>query len=179
MKNYLIAQRYARALSESIDANETLDGVLESLEDLAQDYRDHGELRTLLDNPAVNAETREQMLNEVIEAAQFTPVAADFVRVLFRRGRIGLLEETATAFHHEVDRRLRRVTARVTSATALTPEQEQRIQAGLETYTNKTVRLRTSVDPSILGGVVARLDGTVIDGSLQARLERLKQSLMA
>ena len=52
------------------------------------------------------------------------------------------------------------------------------IVASLEKFSGMHVRIENAVDPSILGGIIARIGGTIIDGSVRARIERLKQSLL-
>ena len=67
--------------------------------------------------------------------------------------------------------------AEVRTAVALTPEQESRLAAALEKATGKKVNLKVVVDPSVLGGVVATVGDSVIDGSVRTRLDQVKSRL--
>ena len=82
-------------------------------------------------------------------------------------------------FARHADARLGRITAQVGSAVALSDAQCERISASLAKYSGKEVRIEYAVDPALMGGVTARIGGTVIDGSIRTRIERLKQSLLA
>lgn len=179
MKDHLIAERYAKALAACIEDDGQLDARLATLQDIAEVYHDHPNLSVVLANPAIRRETREKILDEVLALAGTADVVADFVRTLYRRGRIETLPNVATLFGDMVDERMNRISAHVTTAAPLTPEHEQQIQKGLEAYSGKSVYVTTTVDPGIIGGVVVRLDGAIIDGSLRARFERVKQTLLA
>lgn len=177
--NHLVAKRYARGLSEAIPDTADLEEALKSLEDMCDTYGEHPTLRTLLETPAVGATTREKILEEVLNVHEMPLVAKRFVLTLFKRHRINLLREATSAFGVLVDQRLNRVVAHVTTALELSPGQEEKLRAKLSTYSDSTVRLEKKVDKEIIGGVVVRLGGTVLDGSLRAQLNRVKESLLA
>ena len=59
----------------------------------------------------------------------------------------------------------------MTSAVALTPEQEQRLTASLARLYGRTVGLQVTVDPRLLGGLIVQVGDEVIDGSIAHRLE--------
>jgi F-type H+-transporting ATPase subunit delta len=67
--------------------------------------------------------------------------------------------------------------AEVRSAVTLTPEQQERLRAALANATGKNVNLKVVVDPSVLGGLVATVGDTVIDGTVRTRLDQLKSRL--
>ncbi|MGZ4763097.1 MAG: ATP synthase F1 subunit delta [Ilumatobacteraceae bacterium] len=67
--------------------------------------------------------------------------------------------------------------AEVRSAIPLTPDQETRLAAALANATGKQVNLKVVVDPSVLGGLVATVGDTVIDGTVRTRIEQLKSRL--
>ena len=67
--------------------------------------------------------------------------------------------------------------AEVRSAVDLTPDQLDRLRAALANATGGSVRVKVIVDPSVLGGLVATVGDTVIDGTVRTRLEQLKSRL--
>jgi F-type H+-transporting ATPase subunit delta len=71
------------------------------------------------------------------------------------------------------------VRAEVTTALPLTPDRTAQLQKKLADITGRTVQMTTSVDPSIIGGVVTRIGSTVYDGSLATQLAKLKEKLAA
>jgi F-type H+-transporting ATPase subunit delta len=69
------------------------------------------------------------------------------------------------------------VVAEVRSAIPLDEDRRERLAAALSKMTGKKVALKVVVDPTVLGGVVARVGDTVIDGTIRHRLDQLKESL--
>ena len=67
-----------------------------------------------------------------------------------------------------------REVAEVRSAIELSEDQKQRLAAALEASTGKKVELKVIIDPTVLGGLVAQVGDTVIDGSIKTRLQQLK-----
>jgi len=80
-----------------------------------------------------------------------------------------LVQRAASAKHLDV--------AEVRTAVALTDDQQARLKAALENATGKSINLKTVVDPSVVGGVVATIGDTVIDDTVRTRIEQLKSRL--
>ena len=135
------------------------------------------ELVEFLQNPLLQPEAKRSGL-EALFAGRVQPLTINFLRLLVQRRRIGLLPEIARGFLDLLDRRSGLATAQVTSAAALTPEQEERLRERLAAYTGLQIRLDTNVDPGLGGGLVARVDDLVFDGSVGTQLERLRARLM-
>jgi len=70
------------------------------------------------------------------------------------------------------------VRATVTSAAPLSAEKKERLEASLSGMTGKNVQVETVVDPSIIGGIVTRIDSTVYDGSIRMQLAKMRQQLV-
>jgi F-type H+-transporting ATPase subunit delta len=69
------------------------------------------------------------------------------------------------------------VRAEVTTATNLSPERAADIENSLAAVTKRKVSLTTRVDPTVIGGLVARVGGTVYDASVATQLEKMRQRL--
>ena len=179
MRHHLIAERYAKALSSAIDSAEELEEALRALQDFAQVYENHAELKPAIENPSLALEVRKAILDEVVDRSGMPEYACGFIRTLFLRGRISLLPDVIELLDRVVNKRLGRVRAEVTTAVALTESHTERIRKSLSDFARKEVLLSTQVDDSIIGGVVVRMEGAVFDGSLRARLARMKQALLA
>jgi F-type H+-transporting ATPase subunit delta len=101
-----------------------------------------------------------------------------FAVLLVERGRIAFLPMISRAYQELTDLQLGRVRAVVSSARPLDVVTEAEIQRALERRTGKKVLMKTEVDPSLIGGVVARVGGLVLDGSLRTRLDQLGSRLL-
>jgi F-type H+-transporting ATPase subunit delta len=71
------------------------------------------------------------------------------------------------------------IRAEVTTAVALPADRVTALQQGLAHVTGRDVQLETRVDPSIIGGAIARIGSTVYDGSVTRQLEKMKDALIA
>ena len=178
MANTLIAVRYAKGLNDAIEADDAAEAASEGLDDLVAAFSEDGELTTVLSNPALPRTVRAQILYDIFRAVEAPESVTRLVAMLFGRRRLRLLPEVAREYARLVDARVNRTTAQITTATPLTPEQTERVRKGLSTYSGKTVRLTTSVDPDLVGGISVRMEGVVLEGNLKTRLERIKQALV-
>jgi F-type H+-transporting ATPase subunit delta len=179
MSERLIAERYANALDRSIDTNADAEQAVQALHDFADMYESHDELRNMLLSPSIPKSRRLDLLKAVLWECKFDPRVERLIEVAFDRGRISVTPLIAEAFAGHTDARLGRARAHITSAAPLSAEQHARIEQTLRNFSGKEIISTTNTDASLLGGVVARVNGTVIDGSLRARLEHLKQALLA
>lgn len=178
MKNYIIAERYAKALHAWCPAGE-IDALSASLRRLAQAYAENEMLRNVLNSPAVDLAKRVALLEE---AGRSLALDSRVVRLAVRmvaRGRIGMLSIVSFVFSHIGDKRLGRTRAVITSAIPLTSEQEDRLTCALSKWCGKPVLACQELNVDILGGVTVRMDGTVVDASVRTLILRLRERLLS
>ena len=101
------------------------------------------------------------------------------MRLLIAKGRITLLPEVAQQFERLLNQAQNVVVAEVTTAIPLDAAEEARVAQQLSGMTGKEVRIQTRVDPTIQGGLIARIGDRVIDGSVRTRLAMLRRELAA
>jgi F-type H+-transporting ATPase subunit delta len=179
MADYMIAGRYAKALASVIENDEGLEEARDALQAVSQLFATHHDLHSCLANPSIQVEQREQVLDALLEKLGFSGPVKSLIHHLLERGRMDLLDEIACSFTGIVDERMGRVAAHITTALELSSEDKEFLSAQLGSWTDKEVRMHCEVDPEIIGGVIAYLQGTVIDGSLRTRLAQLKETLLA
>jgi len=178
MADLLIAQRYAAALGAAIPDKGGLEPASQALLELSEVFATHHDLHSCLANPAIDVDARMQVLAEALRRMDAPRPVRSLASELLRRGRIALLPEIGEAFRKVVDERLDRLAATVTSAMPLSGTQELLLSERLAKFAGKAVRLRCDVDPELIGGVVARIGGQVIDGSLRTRLANIRNALI-
>jgi F-type H+-transporting ATPase subunit delta len=169
-------QGYATALFEVARAEGNLDEVEDELFRFARSMEASDDLRNALTDEMVPSERRQAIVEDLLghKASATTTSLVSFV-VGSGRGRelpaiiSKLVERAAT----EKDRAV----AEVRSAVALTPDQQDRLAAALANATGKQVLIKVIVDPSVLGGLVATVGDTVIDGTVRTRLDQIKALL--
>jgi F-type H+-transporting ATPase subunit delta len=134
-------------------------------------------LRAVFENPSVSAETRRSVLRDIAEQSGMNPIVRDTLLLVSDRRRLPHLQEIVDAFEWLAEKRAGHVRAEIVTATELSKEYFDGLQRTLEQATGKQVVLTTRVDPSIIGGVVARVGDRVYDGSLQYQLNELRDEL--
>ncbi len=171
------ATKQARALFDVALAQGDPTAVGRDLEGFVSLVDGHADLRRALASPIVPPARKQAVVAAVSEAAGFSPIVASLLRVLAARHELSLVEPLAAAYRARLLQHQRVVEAHVTTAVELSDDRQAALAASLGEATGKTVRLTTSVDPSILGGVVTRIGSVVFDGSVSGSLERLRHGL--
>jgi F-type H+-transporting ATPase subunit delta len=173
-----VARRYAKALFELAVDKGNFEAVGQELENLAHLYAESRELRQTLENPVFKLSQKRKIVEGVLAQVVQSPVVRNFVLLLTERSRIAALPLIARAYQELTDRQLGRVRAVVTSAKPLDMVTEGEIQRALEKRTGKKVVMKSEVDPSLIGGVVARVGDLVLDGSLRTRLASIGNRIL-
>ena len=106
-----------------------------------------------------------------------TPVTRLLV-LLAQDRKLSYLPDLAAAFRERLLAHQNIVRAEVTSAAPLSPEKTKALEDSLSKVTGKKVELSVSIDPELLGGVVAKIGSTVYDGSVKTQLQRMRQDLV-
>lgn len=170
-----IARRYARALFEIAGADFARIG--EQLAMMASALLDDPALARFFQDPTVPKERRRALVEELITKGGFEEVVGNFIRLLDDKGRLAELQVISAAYSELVDQQAGKIRAEVRSAAALPKELADQLEESLSKATQKKVEITSSVDPSLLGGVVAQVGNFVYDGSLRTQLERMHRSL--
>lgn len=108
---------------------------------------------------------------------QLSPLLESFLLLVVEKGREGFIPMMYREFEQLVLDDQNTSVAEVTSALDLTPEECSELQQKLSKLTGRKVILRMQVDPSIVGGLIIKVDGKVLDASLKHRLNALAHTL--
>ena len=175
------AARYARALFDVARQEQAdLEAIHRELTDVVRVVTTHETLMRALSNPAVSIVRKRAVVDALLARAPgMPPMLTKTIRMLADRDRLALLPQIASAFDARLMDFRRVVRAEVITAMELPPDRLASLKDGLARATGREVNLSTRVDPSILGGAVARIGSTVFDGSVTRQLEKLKDSLIA
>lgn len=172
-----VPRRYARALFALGTEDGRFEGYLEELGRVSATVEQSAELRDLWLNPVHGREVRQRSVDVLAEQLGLSPATANLLRLLVERGRLDSLEAIVRAYRELVDAQVGRVRAVVTSAIPLGAESTGHIGEVLARATGRQIVLESRVDAGLLGGVVAQVGSTVLDGSLRTQLARLRQEL--
>lgn len=179
MSNRLVARRYAKALVEIGLKQGSLSALQQELAAVDALVRGHADLERLAAAPLLGPTKKAQAFDQVLAAAGMGETLRRFFVVVAQAARLDLVHEIVAAFDELVDERTGVVNASVASAQPLGSAQTRSLEASLSARTGKTVRLRWSLDPSLLGGIKVQVGSTVFDASLAGQLRQLKTRLLS
>jgi F-type H+-transporting ATPase subunit delta len=129
-------------------------------------------MQSIIASPSVSDDDVITLMTEIAGETMLGD-ATNVLKLLAENNRLRLLGEIAELFESLREEAEQVMTADVTSARPLTPEQEASISAALKKRTGRDVSLNTEVDESLLGGAIIRAGDLIIDGSALGKLNRL------
>lgn len=177
MKQTILARRYAKALFAVGKENESYEAYNDALQGVAGLYASNPEIVDALTNPLYPLDVREKVMAKVIASMEVDKVMGNFLKLLVQKKRAEILPEIAEEFQIMVNEEKNVSHGSIVSAVELSDELQAKVQATLEKLTGKQVVLSTSVDPSLIGGIVAKVGDLVLDGSIRTQLAGLKDSI--
>ena len=168
---------YAAALFEVARAEGAQEVVEDELFKLADVLSQSDELRSTLTDASMPTERRLGIVQELLTMAKATPITTNLVSMVVGAGHArdlpaiinSLVERAASSRKHSV--------AEVRSAVPLDDDQRRRLAKALSKNLGKDVEVKVHVDPSVLGGLSARVGDLVIDGTVRHRLDQLKETI--
>jgi len=170
--------RYARALFDVALKEGDIEQVGRDLAGFAGLVAGNDVLKRVLSNPAVPAARKRAVVEQLLAAAGgISPIVVKLLTLLADRDRLAILPDIAGAYKNRLMEHAKVIRAEVVTAVALPADRVAALQRGLAGATGREVQLETRVDPSIIGGAIARIGSTVYDGSVTRQLEKMKDAL--
>ena len=133
------------------------------------------DFRALLIAPQVSDEAKLKGINTLL--GDIAPLIVNMVSLMAVRGDIGSFPEVFSTFQELANEHRGIAQAEITSAVPLDDARRERIRAGLADITGKEITMTESIDPEIIGGVVARVGDQLIDGSTRTRLRSMRDQI--
>ena len=179
-----LASRYARALYKTLleDGTTRPEDAAEMIEGFAAIWQKEVGLQNIVLSPMFDIQKRSEVLAEVSSAAGFPAMLQRFLQVLLERDRLAYFQEIAAAFRAVTDEAAGVVKVRVTTARQVAEDERGAIEKSISRQLqsggqNAGAVFNWSEDPALIGGMVVRYGGIVLDGSLRGRLEKLERGL--
>ena len=164
------------AALDAADSEGALDDVEDELFRFGRIVAGNRELSRLLSDRSASIEGTGALIDRLL-SGKVSRVTELLLRNVLTSRRIGSAEIAVERLSDAASRRRGQSVARVTTAVALTPEQEQRLTGVLSRLYGRTIGLQITVDPDVLGGLVVQVGDEVIDGSVAHRLEAARRGL--
>ena len=176
MINAAVAKRYGQALLQIGQEKNSIDRYQEDLKTVVAVIKENTELKDILISQTVSSEAKKKIVKEVF-ASKVDENVLNLLYVVVDKNREEFIADIYDAYCTYADEVRNVAYADVVSAYPLTAEQESALTEQLEKTSGKTVKLNTSVDESLMAGLIVTFGDKVYDGTVGARLEGLKNKL--
>jgi F-type H+-transporting ATPase subunit delta len=173
-----VTRSYATALLAAAEEAGRAEPVLDELDALVADVLvPHPRFAAILAEPSVPASEKDKILTRTFEN-RADPLLVRFLRVLNRRGRLGLIAPVARAARALWDRKQNRRPVLVRSAVPLEASEQAALGDRLARMLAATPILSYQTDPALIGGLIVQVGDDVYDASVRHRLEQLRRRLI-
>lgn len=175
MMRKIYTQRYAQAVFEIALETKELDSWQSDLRRIAS-LAEGDAIVAFLESPKIPFDDKARLLSEQLKGVN--PLALNLLYLLAARGRLRSIGNIADDYQRLLDNYRGIEVAEVVTAIDLDEEDKRRLAEHLSVIVGKKVTLKTEVEPGLIGGVIARIGGKLLDGSTRSKLKALKRELV-
>jgi F-type H+-transporting ATPase subunit delta len=172
-----ISKKYAKALLELGQEDGKEERYGRDIADLEAFLTGDESLWSWLIGPVGDHKEKYDTLDQILSKTDAPPVIKNFFRLLLDKERLVLIPIIVRSYHRLLDNALGRVRAEIVTASDLTKKDIDELAARLSTAVGKDVVCDITVDPSIIGGIIAHVGGVVFDGSIKTELNTIRDNL--
>ena len=171
------ARRYANALLEISKEDKAVENTLKDILFIKNTVDGSRELMLFLKSPVVKPVEKRRALESIFKT-HVGELMNSFITLLAKKERTAILSEVADAFIAEYNKYAGIIEVEVRAAKKLSEAQVNALKNVLEKSTSKTVNLEVTEQPDLKGGLLVKIDDTVIDGTVKHKLEQLEAKLL-
>ncbi|MHB8157029.1 MAG: ATP synthase F1 subunit delta, partial [Desulfocucumaceae bacterium] len=171
MINRTVPRRYAQALLMIAVEHDALEKYEQQMDAFKEILLNESNLKEFMDNPKILAEEKKKVLRLLDQ------IIVNFLCLIIDKRREQIFLDIVEEFRNYVDQARNIVDAEVCSAVQITDKDFRELEQKLSKATGKKVRMKSTIDTSLLGGMIVRIGDTVIDGSVVKKLSLLKNRL--
>ena len=172
-----LAKRYAKAFFDLALEQDQLDQLAGELDDLRGLMNQSADLARLVRSPIVSRADQGAAMAAIVAAAGMSQMVSNLVGLMAQNRRLFALDGTIDALQALVAEHRGEVSAEVTSARELKPAHLSAVKDTLKGIVGRDVSLETTVDPSLIGGLIVKVGSRMIDNSLRTKLQNLELAM--
>jgi F-type H+-transporting ATPase subunit delta len=171
-----VSKRYAKALFSLGQEDGNFEQYGQELSEFETFFRDNEDFRQVIVNPVFALEDRRKVLQVVLDKTNFSGVVKNFLNLLLDKNRMGVIEAIKAYYSRLTDEVSGIARAEIITARPLKQEALGRIERSLEGLTSKKIKPEVREEKDLIGGIVVKIGDLVLDGSVKAQIEGLKES---
>ncbi|MBZ4683417.1 MAG: F-type H+-transporting ATPase subunit delta [Fusobacteriaceae bacterium] len=175
MVDAVVGRRYATAIYELADENKRVEDTHKELSLVMELFEEDTEFKTFITHPLVNRDDKKSFISKVFK--DFNEDTLTILYYLVDKDRISDIRAIVSEYLKIYYEKNAILEAEAIFAVKPLEKQLEELRKKLEAKTNKTVRLTSKVDPSILGGMIVKLGDDIIDASIKSQLEAFRNGI--
>lgn len=172
--SHSIAGRYAQAVFDIVSEEGGLDDLARQIDELGTALHDSADLGSLIGSPIYTRDDQSRAIAALATRMGLSATLANTLQLMARNRRLFVLPQLVARLRELIAEARGEVTADVTSAIALTDDQQKRLTETLAAKSGKKVKLNTRVDEALIGGMIVKLGSKMIDSSVRSKLASLQ-----
>ncbi len=172
-----IAERYATAVFGLVKEGNGLSTLETNLDDLSATLESSAELRDLLTSPVYSRDEQGAAITAIAAKMGLMTELKNALGLMAQKRRLFVVPAMAARLREMIAAEKGEVTAEVVSAQALTAAQSKKLAETLKAQVGSDVKINSTVDESLIGGLVVKVGSRMIDTSIKAKLASLQNAM--
>ena len=172
-----IAARYATAVFELAKDGKDIANLETDIDALDAALADSGAFRDLIHSPVYSREDQGTAITAIAGKMGLSGTVANTLKLMATKRRLFVLPQLVASLRGLIAEEKGEVTADVRAATALSSEQEKTLAAALKKSVGKDVKMKVTVDESLIGGLIVKVGSKMIDTSIASKLSALQNTM--
>ena len=176
-KYKILAERYTKALWQIAEERNEVEKFDKELSSVCELLSQNQDIETFFVNPVIKKGDKKEILQKSF-AGKIDDEIYNFLNLLVDKGRMFLLSDVQKLFEQKIAEKRNILNVEVQTVIALDEDMKEKLTGKLQKITGKNINIINNIEPSIIGGVILRFGGNVIDGSVQTQLKRIQKQLI-
>ena len=173
--NSEIGQRYAKALYELTEEAKKTSSVEKDLIAINSLLKDNEELKGIINSAIISREDQVNAMNSILHLIKAEKLTIKFISTIIINGRVIIIPEIINEFIKNLAHSRDEVSAEIITSIPILKDTENIIKSVVSKIAKtEKISLNTTIDESLIGGLIIRVGSTMIDGSIKTKLNRLK-----
>lgn len=165
------------ALVESAREKQKLEKVTDEIASFLDLLKRSKELRSSLTNTVFDDDERRRIISDICDESNFEDITKNFILLTLEFDCFNELYSKRSVIVDRLKKAAGKIQAHIITATSLSDSELETIKNTISGSTGKDVEIETSVDPSLIAGMIAKVENNVFDNSVRSRLNKIKSVL--
>lgn len=172
-----LSDRYTKALWQIAEERNETEKFGRELSEVTNTISENSDIEDFFVNPIIKISDKKEILQKCFEG-KIDDKLYNFLDLLVDKNRMFLLENIRIAFNKKIAEKQNILNVEAQTVIALDDDMRAKLSEKLSKITGKNINIINVIDKSIIGGVILRFDGNIIDGSVQTQLKRIQKQLI-